>query len=129
MEVSEAEEILSNLTDLSVLEMGKEAYSIHRLTQEAARAMDNDQAIGQKAAGYFDERVDKALEQGIYRRINARNIEHVTARYRDDCTCYTCSRLVYLLYCDRKGDRYSYVSKGIGSGAGYNCYPDRDHAA
>ena len=66
VEDQEAGEILVELSDLSVLEAGKQDYTIHRLTQEAARLMDDDQAIGKNVAGYLDNRVKDASAKGVY---------------------------------------------------------------
>ena len=67
VEEEEADEILIDLSNLSILEKGKEVYTIHRLTQEAARAMDVDQTIGKKVAQYFDNTVEAAEIKGDYR--------------------------------------------------------------
>ena len=63
----EAGEILTALAELSVLVAGKQAYTIHGLVQEAARLMDVDQGVGEKVAGYLDNRVEEALSHGPYR--------------------------------------------------------------
>ena len=63
-----AQKILEDLADLSILEVGKQAYAIHRLTQEAARLMDHDHAIGQTVALYLDKLIEEASVQAAYRQ-------------------------------------------------------------
>lgn len=66
VEDQEAGEILVELSDLSILEAGKQDYTIHRLTQEAIRLMDDDQAIGKKVAQHLDKFVKDASAKGVY---------------------------------------------------------------
>ena len=67
VEKPEAEEIIMSLAALSIIEKGKEAYAIHRLTQEAAQAMDDDNVTGQKVAQYLDSQVKAASDTGVYK--------------------------------------------------------------
>ena len=61
-----ADEIFDDLARLAVVEKGKQAYSVHRLTQEAARSMDDGQIIGLEAAGYLDALIEAVSEVGVY---------------------------------------------------------------
>ena len=67
MDKEGAVEIVNELTDFSILEKGKDAYSIHSLTQEAARGLDEDQSFGLKTAQYFNDITQSVLEKGVYR--------------------------------------------------------------
>ena len=61
-----ADTVLDDLSRLAVVEMGTQAYSVHRLTQEAARSMDDGQKIGLKVAEYLNERIEAVSEKGEY---------------------------------------------------------------
>ncbi len=66
VEKPEAEEIIMSLAALSILEKNKNFYAIHRLTQEAAQAMDDDRDTGQTVAQYLDKQVKAAVDMGVY---------------------------------------------------------------
>jgi tetratricopeptide (TPR) repeat protein len=63
---SETVRILSELTEFSILRKGPEHYTIHSLTQEAARILDENQSLGRKIVGQFAETIDKATSNGAF---------------------------------------------------------------
>ena len=69
-EIAEPElaEIFSNLADLSILRKSQHGYAIHRLTQEAARFLDEDEAMGQQVGQVMGGVVQAVTEQGQYQQ-------------------------------------------------------------
>jgi tetratricopeptide (TPR) repeat protein len=64
IEHREAVDAVSELAELSILQKGTDIYTIHRLTQEAARMMDEDQQIGEMIADSLDRVIGKIAATG-----------------------------------------------------------------
>ena len=86
MNKEEAVEILGELADFSILEKRKDAYSIHRLRQEAARELDENQSLGRKTTKYLNDITKLVLEKGAYREAYhiIPHLVHLGSMFGDD---------------------------------------------
>ena len=59
-------QIISELTGLSILHKGREQYAVHRLIQEAARSMDEDQYLGNRVVMALQDMIDTITDRQTY---------------------------------------------------------------